>query len=278
MIEKLKDLPSGIDGVKAVGKITTEDYEQVFVPFLDEARREGRRIRFLYQLGPEFEGFTPGAAWEDAKIGLNYMRLFDGCAVVTDLGWVRELTRLVGFLMPCPVQVFGNLERDKAIGWLGSLPEGAAVSHRLLPEFGVIVVEVKQALRAQDFDSLAFTADTWIEAHGNLQGLVIHAREFPGWENLGSLLRHVRFVRNHHREVKRIALAADSQLARLAPKIAEHFVQAAVKGFGYDELDNAIAWASGRSTLGVALPQSGSEHSNQQVVEEVKDIIPKSNA
>ncbi len=257
MIEKLKDLPRGIDGVKAVGKITTEDYEQVFAPFLDEARREGRRIRFLYQLGAEFEGFTPGAAWEDTKIGLRYMRMFDGCAVVTDLGWVRELTRLVGFLMPCPVQVFGNQDRDKAIVWLGSLPEGAALSHRLLPESGVIVVEVKQALRKQDFDSLAFTADTWIEAHGDLQGLVIHAREFPGWENLGSLLRHVQFVRNHHREVKRVALAADSPLARLAPKIAEHFVQAEVKGFGYDELDNAIAWAAGRATPGIASPKSG---------------------
>ena len=103
MIEKLKDLPAGIDGVRAIGKISKEDYEQVFVPLFDETRREGRHIRFLYQLGPEFEGFTPGAAWEDAKIGLHFLRLFDGCAVVTDLAWIREMTRLAGFLMPCPV-------------------------------------------------------------------------------------------------------------------------------------------------------------------------------
>lgn len=258
MIEKLTDLPSGIDGVKALGKISKEDYEQVFVPLLDEARREGRRVRFLYQLGPEFEGFTPAAAWEDAKIGLHSMRLFDGCAVVTDLAWIRDITRLAGFLMPCPVRVFDNQERDRAIGWLGSLPEGAAISHRLLPDSGVIVVEVKQALRAQDFDALAFTADTWIEAHGNLQGLVIHAREFPGWENFGSFLRHVRFVRNHHREVKRIAIAADSKLASLAPGIAEHFIKAEVKSFGYDELDTAIAWAAGRAIHMAASPRSTS--------------------
>jgi hypothetical protein len=220
----------------------------VFVPLLDEVRREGRRIRLLYQLGPEFEGFTPGAAWEDAKIGLQSMRLFDGCAVVTDLVWIRELTRVIGFLMPCPVHVFGNQERDKAIDWLGSLPEVAAISHRLLPDSGVIVVEVKQALRSQDFDALAVTADTWIEAHGSLQGLVIHAREFPGWENLGSLLRHLQFVRDHHRKVKRIALAADAKLASLAPKIGEHFIQAEVKSFGYDALDTAIAWAAGFAT------------------------------
>ena len=228
------------------------------MPLLDEARREGRRVRFIYQFGPEFERFTPGAAWEDAKIGLHSLRLFDGCAVVSDLSWIGEVTRLAGFLMQCPVRVFGNKEFDQAIVWLCSLPEGAAVSHRLLPESGVIVVEVKQALRSQDFDALALTADAWIEAHGDLQGLVIHAREFPGWENFGSLLRHVRFVRDHHRKVKRIALAADTKLATLAPKIAEHFIQAEVKSFGYDELHAAIAWAAGRATKSAASPRSAS--------------------
>ena len=84
MIEKLKDLPRGIDGVRAIGKISKEDYERVFVPLLDEARRQGRRLRFLYQFGLDFESFTAGAAWEDAKIGLHSMRLFDGGAVVTN--------------------------------------------------------------------------------------------------------------------------------------------------------------------------------------------------
>jgi hypothetical protein len=258
VIEKLKDLPAGIDGVRAIGKISKEDYEQAFVPLLDDARREGRHIRFLYQLGPEFEGFTPGAAWEDAKIGLHFLRLFDGCALVTDLAWIRELTGLAGFFMPCPVSVFSNKEFAEAIDWLRSLPEGAAISHRLIPESGVIVVEVKQALRAQDFDSLAFTADAWIEAHGDLQGLVIHAREFPGWENLASFLRHMRFIRDHQRKVKRIALAADTKLASFAPSIAEHFIHAEVKNFGYDELDAAIAWAEGPAARSVNAQRSAS--------------------
>lgn len=246
MLEKLKDLPPGVEGVKAIGSLSKDDYEQVFAPLIDAARREGRRLRLLYELGPEFAGFSAGAAWEDAKLGLRAMRLFDGCAIVTDVGWIRESARLIGFMMPCPVRVFGNQERPKAIEWLSSLPETAAASFRLLPERGVIVVEVKEPLRAQDFDALALTADTWIEGHGDLQGLIIHAREFPGWENLGSLVRHVRFVRDHHRKVKRIALAVDSKLASVAPLIGEHFVKAEVKSFGYDELDAAITWAGPR--------------------------------
>ena len=248
MLERLQELPEGIDGVKAVGRVSREDYERVFEPLIDSARREGRRIRLLYQFGPEFEGLSPGAAWEDAKLGLASLRMFEGCAVVTDVGWIREATRLAGFLMPCPVRVFGNATRDGAVEWLRSLPEGAAVTHRLLPERGVLVVDVRQALRAQDFDALATTADQWIDAHGDLAGSSIHARSFPGWENLGGLIRHIRFLRDHHRRVRRVALASDSKLADVAPKLAEHFVQAEVRRFGYDELDAAIGWAGSEAT------------------------------
>ena len=247
MLEKLNDLPAGVDGVKGVGKISKEDYEQVMQPVMDAARRDGRKLRFIYQLGPDFQGFTSGAAWEDAKLGLRYMRLFEGCAIVTDVGWIREATKVAAFMMPCPVKVFNNSEVTAATKWLASLPDDATVSARLIPEAGVIVVEVRQALRSQDFDEIALTADPWIESHGHLDGIVIHAKEFPGWENLGAFLRHVRFVRDHQKKVSRVALAVDSKLAGIAPKLAEHFVKAEVKAFGYEDLDAAIAWAGSGS-------------------------------
>lgn len=245
MIERLRDLPAGIDGLRAKGKVTGEDYETVVQPALDEARSQGRRIRMLYHLGPEFDGFTAGGAWEDARLGLRYLRLFERCAIVTDVGWVREASRLVGAMMPCPVKVFGNGDRPEALAWLASRTTGAALAHRLLPEAGVLVVEPDRPLRGEDFDALAMTVDPWIEAHGELRGLVVHAREFPGWENLGSLVRHLRFVRDHHCSVRRVALSAGGQLATLAPGLAEHFVKAELRHFGYEELDRAIAWASG---------------------------------
>jgi len=245
MLEKIIDLPPGIQGLKATGKISKEDYESVFEPLVDEARRDGKRLRFLYELGPDFEGFTPSAVWEDAKMGLRAMRLFEGCAIVTDINWIRDSTRFMSFMMPCPVRVFANSEHASAIEWLSSLHEAAATKQQLRPDLGVIVVEIKGALRAQDFDALALTADTWIEAHGALQGIVLHATAFPGWENLGSLLRHARFVRDHHKQVRRIALAADSQLAGVMSHLGEHFVEAEVKTFPFDELQGATKWAAG---------------------------------
>jgi hypothetical protein len=43
----------------------------------------------------------------------------------------------------------------------------------------------------------------------------------------------------------RVALAVDSTLADLAPRGAEHFGRAELRHFGYDELDDAVAWAAG---------------------------------
>jgi len=252
MLERLTSLPLGVDGVKAVGKVSQQDYQQVLEPLIDEARRVSRRVRLLYQFGPEFEGFTAGGAWEDASVGLKSLRLIDGLALVTDASWIRDSSRLLAFFMPGPVRHFGNAQFADAVAWLESLPQAAGVSQRLLADKGVIVVEVTQALRARDFDELAVTADSWIEAHGQLQGLVIHARRFPGWENFGGLIRHIRFIRDHHRKIRRIALAADGDLASIGPRIGEHFVHAEVKSFAYDALDAAIAWAAGTATSGPA--------------------------
>jgi SpoIIAA-like len=123
-----------VDLPEAVGKITKEDYDGVVIPLIDEAAREGRRLRCLCEVGPDFQGLTPSAAWKDLKIGLRALRMIDACAVVSDIGWIRESSNLAAFYMPCPVRVFELQERDKAIGWLSSLPEGAGVSARLEPE------------------------------------------------------------------------------------------------------------------------------------------------
>jgi hypothetical protein len=244
MIERIDDVPAGIDALRAVGKITKEDYDAVVIPLIDGAARNGRLLRCLCEVGPDFQGLTPSAAWEDLKIGLRALRMIEACAVVSDIGWVRESSNLAAFFMPCPVRVFTLQDRGKAIAWLSSLPEGAGMSARLISESGIVVVELTVPLRVQDFETLAHTVDDWLETHDALQGLVIHALAIPGWENIGSLLRHVRFVRDHHRRISRVALAVDGKLASLAPRAAEHFVRADVRNFGYDELEDAIRWAA----------------------------------
>lgn len=109
----------------------------------------------------------------------------------------------------------------------------------------MVVVEPKGKLRAEDFDALETDVDNWLESSGGtIQGLVVRAPEFPGWRDLGTALRHTRFVRNHHRKVRRLAWAVDRKLTAIAPSLAQHFVKADIVRFDPDHLEAAIDWAA----------------------------------
>jgi hypothetical protein len=128
LLTQLTGIPAGIQALEAVGTVTADDYERVFAPLVDQARRTGSRMRLLYQFGPGIQRITLRALWADTRFGSGYLRLLDGCAVVSDIDWIRAPSRAIGAWMPCPVRVYDNDERDDAIAWLTSLPESADVS------------------------------------------------------------------------------------------------------------------------------------------------------
>jgi len=116
------------------------------------------------------------------------------------------------------------------------------IQYELLRERGILILKPEGALRAEDFTALAGAVDPYIEQHGELKGLVVEARSFPGWEDFAALLSHLRFVRDHHRRVRRIAVVSDSTLLNVAPKIASHFVSAEVRTFDAGDRAAALAW------------------------------------
>ncbi|MHA6794241.1 STAS/SEC14 domain-containing protein [Pseudonocardia bannensis] len=243
MIEQVRDLPPGVDGVRSSGKLTREDYDAVVVPLVEEALRDRRRLRCLVEV-PDFDGITPGAAWEDVTLGLRALGAFDGCAIVSDLGWIRESARLAAFLMPCTVRVFAQADHDEAVAWLTALPGAPRITHRLIGEAGVVVVEVGAPLSVVDIDALATVVDEWLATHASLHGLVLNARVVPGWDSLSALVRHLRFVLGHSRRVDKVAFAVDGTLATLATTLAGHVVHPEVRRFSFDELDAAVDWAT----------------------------------
>jgi hypothetical protein len=112
----------------------------------------------------------------------------------------------------------------------------------LLRSQGVLTLRPQGALRAEDFVTLASTVDPYIEQHGELNGLMIEAQSFPGWNDFAALVSHVRFVRDHHRRIRRIAVVSDSKMLALAPKLASHFVSAEVRAFDTADRAAALAW------------------------------------
>lgn len=121
------------------------------------------------------------------------------------------------------------------------------IEYDLDKEHSVLEVRPKSALDKDDFVKLAEAVDPQIEAHGDLAGLIINAPSFPGWDSFGSLVTHMRFVRDHHKHVKKIAVVTDSHLGDVAEHLTSHFVSAEIRHFPAGELDQARQWITGGS-------------------------------
>ena len=116
------------------------------------------------------------------------------------------------------------------------------LSHELLGDEGILIVSPRQSLESADFESVSQAVDPYIEQHGPLAGLLIDAESFPGWQNFGALLSHFRFVRDHHRNIRKVAAVTDDKLLSFLPAVASHFVAADVKHFPYADKQAALEW------------------------------------
>ncbi|MGE5089399.1 MAG: STAS/SEC14 domain-containing protein [Candidatus Levyibacteriota bacterium] len=120
MIELLSNLPGNTVGVAASGHVSASDYETVLLPAVEAALEKHGKVRLLYELGSDFTGFTPGAMWEDVKLGLGHLTAWERVAVVTDVSWVANATRMFSIVMPCPVRVFPVSDRSRAEAWIAA--------------------------------------------------------------------------------------------------------------------------------------------------------------
>lgn len=121
------------------------------------------------------------------------------------------------------------------------------IEHTLDTKNSILYVRPKSSLEQNDFVQIAKTVDPYIEETGDLIALIIDAPAFPGWDSLGSIVAHFRFVRDHHKHIKKVGLVTDSVLGNVAEHLASHFVSAEIKHFHSKELENAKKWAINRT-------------------------------
>ena len=120
MIEQMTDLPAGVLGFSARGKVTAADLENVVVPDIEAAFALNRKLRLIYHLGPQFSGFDPAAMWDDARLGFRHLSGWERIALVTDTSWLRVAAQAMGFAVPGAFRLFRNAELAEAKRWIGA--------------------------------------------------------------------------------------------------------------------------------------------------------------
>jgi len=120
------------------------------------------------------------------------------------------------------------------------------IEHTLDTAHSILYVRPKSSLEQGDFVQLAKAVDPYIAETGDLAGLIIEASTFPGWESLGAMAAHFRFVRDHHKHIKKIGLVTNSVIGNVAQRLASHFVSAQIRNFSAAELEAAKQWVMDR--------------------------------
>ena len=116
------------------------------------------------------------------------------------------------------------------------------IEYNLDTAHSILLVHPTSALDKNDFGEMAKAVDPQIEATGDLAGLIIDAPAFPGWDSFGTMVTHFRFVQDHHKRVKKVALVTDSHIGDVAERLASHFVSAKVRHFPGEQLEQARQW------------------------------------
>jgi hypothetical protein len=233
--------------VHVTGKLVKTDYEQ-FVSEFERLVQQHGKLRVLFDM-TGFHGWEAGALWEDTKFAIKHFGDIERLAMIGEKKWQQGMATFCKPFTKATIRYFDHNGVAEARKWLNEYGVASAdtrgqhrLNHKLLLPEGILILEPESPLEAADFVVVDHEIDPYIAKHGKLPGLMIHAKVFPGWENLEAFLAHIRFIEGHLQKVQKLAIVSDNHILTEVPKIAAHLVRAEVKHFPESEYEAALQW------------------------------------
>ena len=243
MIQIIDDIGNGVIGFKLSGKVVDEDYEKTLIPALQSKFKENGKLKVLYQVGRDFDSYDFSALKDDVKTGFMFYSAWEKIAVVSDISWIIDAAKGFSFTIPGEIKTFSNKDIEKAKAWL--LKKNVLHSNLNMSfdaKTKTVIFEPLGALSKDDFIEAKELIDPFIEENGKLNGIIIYTKDFPGWKSFGDFITHMKFIKEHHKHIKKLAFVTDSFVGDLGEKVGSHFISAEIKNFDYNKLQEAKDW------------------------------------
>ncbi len=116
------------------------------------------------------------------------------------------------------------------------------LDYSIIKPEGILILRPDAPLSKGDFGRLTVAIDSYLADQGVLQGVLVVAKGFPGWENFGAFTAHMHFVREHEKKVRRVAVVTDSYFGGIAESLGKHFATAEIRHFPYSDEVKALDW------------------------------------
>jgi hypothetical protein len=246
MLTIIDGLPDHVIGLRITDKLRAEDYEQQLIPLVNEKLKDHHKLDLLCCIEGEWKGMEVGAVWQDLRLGLGRIGHWARMAIVSDIKWMENAIKLFRVFSPGELRHFGSNDYEAAREWVCET-DRARINIELDGDAGVLVLEpaADKALSEDDFEAVGKAVAHYLEGHDRLRGILIHSRKFPGWQSVGALFAHLKFVNSVHDKINKIALVTDSPMGTFADHVLDPLMLAKVRKFGYDDRDAAMSWLQG---------------------------------
>jgi hypothetical protein len=114
---------------------------------------------------------------------------------------------------------------------------GHMLDKPILESDGIVVLKPEVAPSHQDFTEVRAAVDAYLGNHSMIHGVLI-----SGWDGFKGLIDQIRFIRDYHTKIERVALVSDTYVPPGAEAVAQHFVGATIKHFSNAEQAMALSW------------------------------------
>ncbi|WP_159084695.1 SpoIIAA family protein [Dongshaea marina] len=104
--------------VQASDKLTHQDYQNLFIPKLNELIEQYGEIRLLIHLDESFGGWEIDAMWDDAKFGVAHRNDFKKIAIVGGPKWLKWGAKVSALMISGELQTYQSGEFGDALMWV----------------------------------------------------------------------------------------------------------------------------------------------------------------
>ena len=123
MLYVLPETAGDLIVVQATDTLTAKDYQDIFIPMVEEKVEAHQKVRVLLYLDHGFTGFEAAALWEDAKFGVAHRNDFIRLAVVGDADWINWLAKIGDLIVSGETRHFTGSQFLQALHWIDGSDE-----------------------------------------------------------------------------------------------------------------------------------------------------------
>lgn len=118
MLYVLPETAGDIIVVQATDTLTASDYQETFLPIMEEKIATHGGVRCLLYLDHGFQGWETGALWEDAKFAASHSNDFIRIAIVGGADWLDWISTLSKLFIRGEAKHFAENQFLQALHWI----------------------------------------------------------------------------------------------------------------------------------------------------------------